>query len=111
MPTLPPTFRPPGSRSTEQRKRDHDTRRRTGRPWRRWYGTAIWRAIREAQLAAEPLCRMCAEAGKLTPATVCDHVEPHRGDWHRFVHGPFQSLCDSCHNKHKQRIEAATPQE
>lgn len=54
---------------------------------------------------------MCGEDGKLTPATVCDHVEPHRDDWDRLLRGPFQSLCSRCHNKHKQRIEASTLEE
>ncbi|MCG8434157.1 MAG: HNH endonuclease, partial [Gammaproteobacteria bacterium] len=90
--------------------REYDTRRRRAKPWRAWYGTATWRAIRDAQLAAEPLCRMCADEGRVTEATVCDHVEPHRGDWQRFVGGPFQSLCATHHSKHKQRIEAAAPQ-
>ncbi|MCJ2010440.1 ATP-binding protein [Methylobacterium sp. J-092] len=41
----------------------------------------------------------------MTPATVCDHVEPHRGDVERFWAGPFQSVCAHCHNSHKQRQE------
>src|SRR6266404_1730756 len=31
------------------------------------------------QLRIEPLCRLCLEAGRVTPATVADHVTPHRG--------------------------------
>jgi 5-methylcytosine-specific restriction enzyme A len=27
------------------------------------------------------------------PATICDHVEPHRGDVNKFWLGPFMSLC------------------
>ena len=40
-------------------------------------------------------------------ATVCDHVEPHRGDVAKFHGGPFQSLCAFHHNRDKQRAEAA----
>jgi hypothetical protein len=32
----------------------------------------------------EPLCRLCLEAGRVTPATVADHLEPHRGDFTAF---------------------------
>jgi hypothetical protein len=48
---------------------------------------------------------MCAARGIVTPATVCDHVEPHRGDEVKFFSGPFQSLCSDCHDVDKQRIE------
>ncbi|MCJ2010442.1 ATP-binding protein [Methylobacterium sp. J-092] len=41
----------------------------------------------------------------MTPASVCDHIEPHRGDVDRFWAGPFQSVCATCHNRHKQRQE------
>lgn len=75
------------------------------RPWRRWYWTARWRTLARAQLAAEPLCRMCAERGELTPATVCDHITPHRGDAGLFWSGPFQSLCKGCHDGAKQSEE------
>ena len=77
--------------------------------YRRRYNTARWRRIRKAQLLAEPLCRMCKAHGRMTPATVCDHVEPHRGDPTLFWNGPFQSLCDKepwrCHSARKQSIE------
>src|SRR5262249_53706994 len=46
----------------------------------RWYCTAGWQRRRAHQLLVEPLCRLCLEAGRVTPATVADHVEPHRGD-------------------------------
>ena len=46
----------------------------------RWYCTAGWQRRRAHQLMIEPLCRLCLEAGRVTPATVADHVEPHRGD-------------------------------
>lgn len=40
------------------------------------------------------------------PATVADHVEPHRGDPLKFWYGDLQSLCDECHSSAKQREEA-----
>jgi hypothetical protein len=44
----------------------------------------------------------------MAPATVCDHVTPHRGDVAKFWSGPFQSLCQPCHDREKQRAEAAS---
>ena len=57
-----------------------------------------WRKIRALWLAQYPLCVMCQAEGKTTPATIVDHIEPHKGDWSKF-HDPenFQSLCASHH--------------
>lgn len=73
--------------------------------YRRWYFTREWRNIRDAQLKAEPNCRLCAQMGKHTPATVCDHVTRHNGNEAAFWAGPFQSLCTACHDGAKQRME------
>ena len=37
--------------------------------------------------------------GNLTPATVVDHIIPHRGDMKLFWdESNWQALCESCHN-------------
>lgn len=46
----------------------------------------------------EPLCRICLDAGRVTPATVADHIEPHRGDCNAFRLGELGSLCADCHD-------------
>src|SRR5262249_12406729 len=38
------------------------------------------------------------EAGRVTPATVADHIESHRGDFNAFRLGQLRSLCADCHN-------------
>lgn len=86
----------------------YDAQRRHESAARRLYGTRQWQALRANQLRIEPLCRMCQTQGRVTPATVCDHVEPHRGDVERFWAGPFQSVCAPCHNSEKQRQESQT---
>jgi len=65
----------------------------------RWYCTASWQRRRAHQLRVEPLCRLCLEAGRVTPATVADHVTPHRGDFNAFRLGQLRSLCADCHNR------------
>jgi 5-methylcytosine-specific restriction protein A len=45
-----------------------------------------------------PLCCLCSEVGRVTPATVADHHPPHGGDYNKFRTGPLRSLCASCHN-------------
>jgi 5-methylcytosine-specific restriction protein A len=57
------------------------------------------------QLEQFPLCKMHLEIrGEVLPATVADHVEPHRGDPVLFA-GPLQSLCKECHDSWKQAME------
>jgi hypothetical protein len=69
------------------------------------YNNTAWRKRRLRQLQAEPLCRMCRDMGRLTEATVADHIEPHHGDHVKFA-GPLQSLCAACHSGAKQAYEA-----
>jgi hypothetical protein len=73
--------------------------------WHVWYLTARWKRIRRHQLLVEPLCRFCLERGILEPATICDHIEQHRGDVNKFWLGPFMSLCKRCHDSDKRLIE------
>ena len=69
------------------------------------YNNARWRRRRARQLRAEPLCRLCREVlGRIRPAQVADHIEPHHGDPALFE-GPLQSLCASCHSALKRQRE------
>jgi hypothetical protein len=56
----------------------------------RWYCTASWQPSASAYGRA---CQLCLEAGHVTPATVADGIEPHRGHWNAFRLGPLRSLC------------------
>ena len=78
-----------------------------GRPtkWDKWYSSPRWARIRRHQLLEHPLCKYCLERGIVTPATICDHVEPHHGDVNKFWLGPFQSLCKRCHDSTKRLVE------
>ena len=69
------------------------------------YRTARWQKLRAVQLAAYPLCVMCRQMGRINPATVADHVEPHKGDVEKFWTGDLQSLCKHCHDSHKKSAE------
>ena len=61
---------------------------------------AEWRRARKAFLQLHPLCVECMKNGILTPATVVDHIMPHRGDQRLFWdESNWQSLCATCHNK------------
>ena len=53
-----------------------------------------------------PLCVRCAQLGKTTPATVVDHITPHKGDEFLFYdRANLQALCKACHDGWKQRQE------
>lgn len=86
-----------------------DDRSAEAQAWRRLYNTARWkgkRGIRANQLASHPLCEMCLKAGRLTPATVCDHVDPaSKATEEGFFAAAVQSLCAPCHDGRKQQIE------
>jgi hypothetical protein len=75
------------------------------RDWQKWYKLKAWLQRRAGQLAKQPLCEMCLKMGHVTVATVCDHVEQHRGDWDLFIRGDVQSLCRPHHSSTKQREE------
>lgn len=59
-----------------------------------------WRRQRKLFLQAHPLCAECQRAGRLTPATVVDHIQPHRGDKRlMWDEANWQPLCKRCHDK------------
>lgn len=59
-----------------------------------------WEKARKVFLRKYPLCVVCMKEGKLTPATVVDHIIPHRGDKRLFWdEGNWQPLCKTHHDK------------
>lgn len=65
-----------------------------------------WRKARLAYLDDNPLCVMCQANGLLVPATVVDHIIPHRGNQHRFWDmDNWQALCKSCHDHKTNTID------
>lgn len=82
------------------------TRSREGQSWQHLYKTARWLKLRLIHLSAEPLCRMCRDEGRITPAKVVDHIKAHKGDPALFWDmGNLQALCAPHHNGVKQREE------
>lgn len=82
--------------------------RRESAEWHGWYSLSVWTDdLRPTQLLAEPWCRECAKRGIRTRATVVDHVEPHCGDWTRFIdRANLQSLCKRCHDRKTAQEQA-----
>lgn len=72
--------------------------RQRGTAHQRGY-TGVWRKARITYLSSRPLCKLCDDKGIVTPATVVDHIVPHKGDQDLFWDtNNWQPLCESCHN-------------
>lgn len=81
------------ARRYEQYQRDPGTAKRYDKNWRR---------VREAYLAAHPLCEMCLLEGKCVPASMVHHRRPLAAGGTNAAEN-LQSLCDSCHGMHHAR--------
>jgi 5-methylcytosine-specific restriction enzyme A len=100
MPTMPPSFRLHGMGNTDQ---EYDRMR--GSAAARLYGRR-WRRASRLHLAGSPLCRYCELEGRVTAATVVDHLYPHKGDVTVFwATAWWVSSCKECHDGFKQAVE------
>lgn len=71
----------------------------------RGYGSK-WQSARKGFLAKHPECAECFRNGKIKPATVVDHIKPHRGDMVLFwLRSNWQALCKRCHDQKTRRGE------
>jgi 5-methylcytosine-specific restriction enzyme A len=115
---------------------DDESWRSATAPWRKWYKTARWQTLRLGAIWRDrATCAKCGTTdtnaasfataagpaptrqalsifGALLTASpttwVADHTEPHRGDSAAFWDaGNIQCLCKPCHDRDKQREEAA----
>src|SRR5262245_51580224 len=109
MPKKPPLHRPPGYAGGEQQHRQYDIQRGSARE--RGY-TSQWERARKAFLSTNPFCVMCEREGRISPATIVDHIAAHRSDrrlfWDR---NNWQALCKPHHDRDKQREERGTERE
>lgn len=83
-----------------------DQRSAEAQRYRALYNTRQWKAIRANQLNAKPLCEWCERRGRITAATVADHIVKHNGDPALFFDSDnLQSLCKPHHDSTKQGDE------
>lgn len=65
----------------------------------RGYGSR-WQKARATFLQRHPLCAECERVGRVTAASVVDHVVPHKGDQRLFWDtSNWQPLCTTCHGR------------
>lgn len=79
---------------------EYQTTRDNKRPsaYRRGYNTA-WRKASKGYLTQHPFCIRCLSKGIHTPATVVDHIKPHKGNKTLFWDSSnWQALCKRCHD-------------
>lgn len=89
----------------KHRPAPRQSQKRASAEYHGWYSKPIWTdRLRPAQLVREPFCRVCADKGWRTKATVVDHIVPFRGDWDLFVSASnHQSLCKFHHDQKTAR--------
>jgi 5-methylcytosine-specific restriction protein A len=94
MPNRPPTHHPHGTRAEHRRRYDQQRGTSTQRGY-----DARWRRARLAYLREHPLCIACEREGRITPATIVDHIIPHRGDYELFWRqSNWAAMCKPCHD-------------
>jgi 5-methylcytosine-specific restriction protein A len=86
-----PNLVPAGQKYCEEHKALHPEEIRSAA--RRGYNSR-WQKESKKFLQLHPLCEECLKGGKATPATVVDHIVPHRGDAKLFWdQSNWQALC------------------
>lgn len=70
------------------------------------YASPAWRSLRNTYISQFPLCRVCLEHEKITPAEQVHHKrfwsagETEEEQWKLFLDwNNLESLCSSCHRK------------
>jgi 5-methylcytosine-specific restriction endonuclease McrA len=67
---------------------------------RAWRGSENKKGVRDLQLEAEPLCKICKDEGRLTQATdVHHHVKVKDDAGLALDMGNLWSLCKQCHDR------------
>lgn len=102
MPSLPKPVRRPWQPAPQKREYQQHAARSPE------YSTARWQKARAAQLACKPCCEACAKKGRVTPATVCDHIKPVRLGGDFWDTSNYASLCRPCHQS-KSALERGQP--
>ena len=90
----------PSTKQNQQQKRLLNQEYNHRRPERhKIYNTARWQKLRNYKKKRNPLCEECLRQGRLTPATLVDHIIPIEEGGPAFDLENLQSLCSACHNK------------
>ena len=73
----------------------------------RYYGTQQWKNLREIKLSQDPLCELCKDRHKTTPATLVHHMIPTDAGGEMWDMSNLQSLCNPCHESIHKRYSSS----
>ena len=110
MPTKPkkPCKHPGCSQLTNDRYCDIHAKRHAddrASAYERGYSSR-WQKVSKQFLTKHLLCVECQRNKKLTPATVVDHIKPHRRDQALFWdESNWQPLCKMCHDRKTRMMD------
>ena len=82
-------------RNRQATAKHYDKHKRTGSEF---YHSSAWKKLRNRFIRSNPLCVMCEENGRVTPASMVDHITPIKDGGATLDERNLQSLCDPCHN-------------
>ena len=100
MPGRVPSYRKPSLPRYKPRHQESEKKANPFYSLRAWRGSENKKGVRQLQLEAEPLCRLCKEQRKLTEATEVHHVVKVRHDPGIALDmGNLWSLCKPCHDR------------
>lgn len=96
-----------GSRLPPRSEPERSAARDATQPWRKWYKTARWQALRWSVLERDLFtCRLCRRIEADTSQLVADHTLRHGGNEALFWDAAnLQCLCKRCHDSTKQSDE------
>ena len=91
MPTLPSNHNPKSEVKGHEKYRGTTTERGYGHQWQK---------ARIVFLHKHPICKLCADKGRVCKAEAVDHIIPHKGDRQLFWDREnWMALCIGCHNR------------
>jgi 5-methylcytosine-specific restriction protein A len=74
----------------------------------RFYQSERWKKARQLKLNRDPLCELCLQEGKITPAQMCHHTLPVKTMIENALDPMYLvSLCHPHHNQVESEIEKA----
>jgi 5-methylcytosine-specific restriction endonuclease McrA len=105
MPKMPPTHKPArpkarthrpagGGTTTERWHSDAAYRERS-----KFYSSQRWQRVRAAVLRGNPLCGWCGLEGRMTPATIVDHIVDLADGGAQTDYANLRALCWGCHSR------------
>jgi len=77
----------------------------------KFYNSARWKKMRQWKLSKYPLCELCKQKGKITSATMVDHIKPINQGGKALCESNLMSLCKYCHAKKSGKDSHKQPQD